>query len=125
MAKPKVTINPVANAHTAGNERIIEYSSASGGGLIEFRELHGRLSVFTYRHDDTVEINPDTKKVVRKLLADWFDAALYRISDTGCSLDWPGLIEDAKARHEALGVPWDNSFVPGYVRDIMALSDDD
>jgi hypothetical protein len=57
MPKPKVNTNPVANNYSAPNERIIEYSSKSGGGLIALRETDdGRLTVDLYRHDDTVDI---------------------------------------------------------------------
>lgn len=62
---------------------------------------------------------------LRKLLADWFDAELFRISERGHSGEWPALIEDAKARHETFGIPWSNTFVPAYVREVMALSADD
>ena len=56
MRKPKVNTNPVANNYSAPNERIIEYSSQSGGGLIAFRETDGHLTVDLYRHDGTVDI---------------------------------------------------------------------
>lgn len=57
MAKPKVNTNPVANQYSAPNERIIEYSSTQGGGLISIRETDaGRLRVDLYQHDDSVEI---------------------------------------------------------------------
>lgn len=57
MPKPKVNTNPVANNYSAPNERIIEYSSKSGGGLIAFREVDGRLIVELYRHDATVDVS--------------------------------------------------------------------
>ncbi len=60
---------------------------------------------------------------LRKLLADWFEAALFRISETGTSADWQVLIEDAKARHETFGIEWNNTFVPDYVREILAIDD--
>jgi hypothetical protein len=60
MTKPRVNINPFANNYSAPNERIIEYSSKSGGGsggLIALRETDdGRLTVYLYRHDATVDI---------------------------------------------------------------------
>ena len=54
--KPKVITKCVANAHSAANERIIEFSSKSGGGLIAFTEWDGRLIVDVYRCDATVEV---------------------------------------------------------------------
>lgn len=58
MAKPKVNTNPVANNYSHTNERIIEYSSKNGGGLISLRETDdGRLRVELYRHDATVDFS--------------------------------------------------------------------
>jgi hypothetical protein len=56
MGKPKVITNPVANQYASKDERIIEYSSDGGGGLIAFRVVEGRLIIDLYRHDNTVEI---------------------------------------------------------------------
>lgn len=65
MAKPRVTVNPVANAYTGDNERIIEYSDRQAdtgghqgpvGGLISFRRIDGVLHVHLYRHDAAVVI---------------------------------------------------------------------
>lgn len=57
MAKPRVNTNPVANQYTGAGERIVEYSSANGGGLIAFHQTgDGRLIVYLYRHDATVDI---------------------------------------------------------------------
>jgi hypothetical protein len=71
------------------------------------------------------EVEARNEDALRKLLADWFDAELFRISERGHSGEWPALIEDAKARHDTFGIPWSNTFVPEYVRDIMALDTDD
>lgn len=70
-------------------------------------------------HTSGMAVKP--QDAIGKLLADWFNAELFRISEVGGASDWAGLIEDAKARHETFGVPWHNSFVPEYVRDILAL----
>lgn len=51
-----VNPNPVADRHVKDDERIIEYSSEAGGGLIGFYIHNGRLRVHLYRHDETVEI---------------------------------------------------------------------
>ena len=57
MAKPSVNTNPVANQYTGRTERIIEYSSPNGGGLISLRVMDdGTLRVDLYRHDPTVTI---------------------------------------------------------------------
>jgi hypothetical protein len=60
---------------------------------------------------------------LRKLLADWFDAEMFRISERGHSADWQPLIDDAKARHETFGIPWSNAFVPEYMREILAMEE--
>lgn len=59
--KIHVSLHPPANLYSAPNERIVEYSSPNGGGLISFRLVDGHLRVELYRHDDTVLIvSPDT-----------------------------------------------------------------
>lgn len=75
--------------------------------------------------DNPDSVKPPECEVLRTLLADWFEAALFRISEVGHSADWQELIDDAKARHAALRVPWSNTFVPEYVREIMALDSDE
>lgn len=58
MSKPNVNTNPVANQYTSRNERIVEYSSPNGGGLIRFTVLDdGTLAVGLYGHDETVKIS--------------------------------------------------------------------
>lgn len=60
--KPSVNTNPGANTYAGPGERIVEYSSPAGGGLIAFRV--GRpdgaradvLTVDLYQHDPWVEI---------------------------------------------------------------------
>lgn len=57
----KVTTNCVANNYAADNERIIEFSSPEGGGLISFRRRDGRLVVDVYRTDATVDVLGDAE----------------------------------------------------------------
>lgn len=60
--KPSINTSPVAGRYAGPGERIIEYSSPSGGGgLISFRVIAGqdgaeRLAVDLYRHDANVDI---------------------------------------------------------------------
>jgi hypothetical protein len=55
--KPRVLTKCVANAHSAPNERIIEYSAGTTGGLISFRLMDdGKLYVDLYRHDKGVVV---------------------------------------------------------------------
>lgn len=56
MKKPNVILKCPANQHTAANERIIEFSSEYGGGLISFRANDGVLHVEVYRTDKTVRV---------------------------------------------------------------------
>lgn len=52
----KINTSPVAQRYT--DEKVIEYSSPNGGGLIAFREMSdGTLIVEPYRHDATVVIS--------------------------------------------------------------------
>lgn len=49
--------------YTSKNEKVIEYSSPSGSGLISFHEVDGKLVVDLYQHDETVDIRlPREKK---------------------------------------------------------------
>lgn len=53
----KINTNPVSNGYAGTDERIIEFSSPNGGGLISFRlSSAGRLSVDVYRTDETVDV---------------------------------------------------------------------
>lgn len=52
----KINTDPVANQYTNPNERIIEFSSPSGGGLISFREQGDGLVVDVYRTDLNVTV---------------------------------------------------------------------
>ena len=56
MSKPSVTTKCPANQYTGPNERIVEFDSSAGGGLISLRVLDGRLHVEVYRTDDTVDV---------------------------------------------------------------------
>lgn len=86
-------------------------------------EIVAAVDAAVDRHLD--QAKAEFEAALHRLLADWFEGALGRISEHGHASDWPALIEDAKARHEALRIPWSNTFVPGYVREIMAMDDDD
>ena len=56
MPKPKVKVKCVAGHYAGPNERIIEFSSKSGGGLIAFLETDGHLRVDVYQIDRTVKV---------------------------------------------------------------------
>lgn len=57
MSKPSVNVNPVANQYTERDERIIEFSSSAGGGLIGLKVMDdGTLRVDVYRCDPTVSV---------------------------------------------------------------------
>lgn len=76
MARPRVNTNPVANQYAGPDERIIEYSSKAGGGLIAFRVTDdGKLLVQPYRHDDTVVITTGQGVEIWTLTVDGPDSA--------------------------------------------------
>lgn len=54
--RPTVNTRCVADAYTRSPERIAEFSSEVGGGLVSFRVVNGRLRVEVYRCDDTVDV---------------------------------------------------------------------
>lgn len=60
MASRKIKINtsPVANNYAGTEEKIIEFSSPAGGGLISFRlRDDGKLGIDVYNYDPTVLVN--------------------------------------------------------------------
>jgi|KBSMisStaDraftv2_1062788.scaffolds.fasta_scaffold30178_5 hypothetical protein len=62
---------------------------------------------------------------LRQLLVDWFDAEMFQISETGSSADWQSVVDDAKARHETFGIEWNDAFLPDYVREMLAINEED
>lgn len=55
--KIKVSTSCVANGHAEPNEKIIEFSSPNGGGLISFQlKDDGTLNVSVYNTDATVMV---------------------------------------------------------------------
>ena len=57
MARSHVTVNTNPVAQRYADEKIIEFSSPNGGGLIAFREMgDGTLRVEVYRQDATVTV---------------------------------------------------------------------
>jgi hypothetical protein len=57
-------------------------------------------------------------EAVRELLGAWLRAEVYVISETSSDItgSWRKLIEEAERRAEAVGIPWDDTLVPDYVR---------
>ncbi len=63
--RPSVTVNPVADRYSMQGERIIEFSSEVGGGLISLRVSNDgkQLLVDLYRCDPTVVVRtPSTSE---------------------------------------------------------------
>lgn len=57
MKKPKVLTRCVANAYAAPNERIIEFTNGTCGGLMSLRTMpDGSLAVGIYQQDATVKV---------------------------------------------------------------------
>ena len=53
----KVNTSPVADTYSGTNEKIIEFSSPNGGGLISFNLMaDGTLRVDVYRQDASVTV---------------------------------------------------------------------
>lgn len=58
----KVNTRPHAEAYSRPGERIVEFSSPHGGGLLSFRITDDRrLIVEVYREDDTVQVISDKR----------------------------------------------------------------
>lgn len=84
MARPRVTVNCVADAHSGPHERIIEFTDphlrtedgGSVGGLIAFRRTDdARLRVEVYRCDGPVDVIPPPSVL-------WVCAVVHRHGDT-------------------------------------------
>lgn len=57
MKKPKIITKCVANNYASPNERIVEFSNGTIGGLISFRILDdGKMSVHVYQQDPAVTV---------------------------------------------------------------------
>jgi hypothetical protein len=56
VSKPRVIVDCVANRYAGHDERIVEFFSPGGGGLIALREVERRLLVDVYRLDATVKV---------------------------------------------------------------------
>lgn len=70
MAKPRVSTKCVANGYTGPNERIVEFSSANGGGLIAFRETpDGHLLISIYNCDSKVIVGVGASRLTEETLA--------------------------------------------------------
>jgi hypothetical protein len=54
--RPRVLTRCVADQYAGDGQRIIEFSSEAGGGLISFRVVGDKLRVEVYRHDGTVVV---------------------------------------------------------------------
>lgn len=58
MKRPTVKLRCPADKYSAANQRIVEFSDSLGnGGLISFREQHGKLYVELYRCDKNVKVS--------------------------------------------------------------------
>jgi hypothetical protein len=99
--KPRVLTRCAANNYTAPNERVIEFSSKNGGGLISFRTSEdGNLDVHVYRCDSTVRVfppseSPDTLDQNRIALALADLAKALPATETGKLWGTVGRIADA------------------------------
>jgi hypothetical protein len=63
--KPSVLTKCPANFYAAPAERIIEFSSKGGGGLISFRvDDDGVLVIALYRLDPTVQVAVDPRNLI-------------------------------------------------------------
>ena len=56
MSKPKVTLRCPADNYAGPDERIIEFSSSAGGGLIAFQLYGDELVVYVHKEDPTVRV---------------------------------------------------------------------
>lgn len=65
------------------------------------------------------------QRELKQLFTDWIVKSLSVISEFGSSSDWAPLIEDAQRRARILGIDWAPDEMPDYVKDILAIRDDD
>lgn len=88
--KPRVITKCVASHYAGPNERIIEFSSRYGGGLISLMETVGGLRVDLYRLDPTVTVTVAQSEAKEKPTASELTphqtATLAKMRKAG--LDW-------------------------------------
>lgn len=77
--RPSVMLNNPAQQYAERNERIVNFTSEHGGGLISFRadDERGELRVDVHRQDPTVTVRVEGHHVVPKEEADGPRAALF------------------------------------------------
>lgn len=61
MKRPKVIVNCVAQHYAGTGERIIEFNSERGGGLIDLYDNGETLTVSVYNTDRTVRVLETTE----------------------------------------------------------------
>lgn len=99
MARSQITVNtsPVADHYGQHpTERVIEFSSPNGGGLIAFRMREdGTLSIEPYRLDDTVDVNlpPDAYRFYTIRSSDVGRSSLQAFG-RNWSTDFMGRVQD-------------------------------
>ena len=55
--KPSINVNPPANRCTMPHERIVEFTTRQGGGLLQIRYGDdGTVTLVVYRQDPTVHV---------------------------------------------------------------------
>jgi hypothetical protein len=116
MPRSKISVNtsPVADQYSQRDEKVIEFSSPNGGGLVSFSMMEdGALTVDIYRTDPAVIVR--TGDDVRTRLPRKVAGALAMVDETRAELDransYGGGADSVTSEHDA------------YVGALMALAD--
>jgi hypothetical protein len=92
MPRSKISVNtsPVADQYSERDEKIIEFSSPNGGGLVSFSMMEdGTLTVDIYRTDPTVIVRTgdDVRTRLPRKVADVLARVIGAQADGGFTAD--------------------------------------
>lgn len=85
-------------------------------------EINECLAALAYRNEP---VDP-VQTTAGSLIADWLTERCTNITDRSVDTynDWQAAIDQAKAKAKAANIPWDDAFVPSYIRERLEDNDD-